>query len=163
MTLTCPSKPRKNVLRDVFCGLVAGIGLGCSVPTYIGAINQDGSAQDSSAPADRFPNQDRGGERWSSFEGRDAFFPPGHEVWLLDNGRPCASGRSQSCDGAGEFCDIYGNGCTGGEGVCLHVLPENCPTPTAFSAVCGCDNITYGNNCLRLAARVAAQYQGACR
>lgn len=156
MTPARCSEPFKSALRGVLSGVLVSLWAGCSVSTSIGAISPD-----SSAPAERPSNPDRSGERWPNFEARDA--SSGREPWLLDNGRPCTSGRSQSCDGVGEFCDIYSFGCTGGDGLCMHVLPENCPAAAAFSLVCGCDNVTYGNTCLRLAARVSLQYQGACR
>ncbi len=131
----------------------------CSVSTSIGALNEDGSAA-----AERPSNPDRSVERGLPFINRDGYagngFPANHDAW---SGTSCNAQHSQSCE-AGEFCDPDGPGCAGGDGHCKRVnAPEFCATGSDYSVVCGCDDVTYENDCRRVAAGVAVQYRGACK
>ena len=63
----------------------------------------------------------------------------------------------------GQFCDFEPGDCGAtpdGTGICLDI-PGGCLT-LEFAPVCGCDNKTYANDCLRKAAGVSKQYDGAC-
>jgi hypothetical protein len=151
MTPTRLPERQRSASSGAFTGVIVGLCLwsACFVSTSVGAVGKDGGS-----PADRSPNPDQSAEPSSPSDANDS-------PELTDASRPCNS-FSQGCEAAGDFCDTFAMSCTGGEGVCRHV-PENCPEPTPPAAVCGCDNVTYGNNCLRLAAGVWLQYQGACK
>jgi hypothetical protein len=62
---------------------------------------------------------------------------------------------------AGQFCEFPPAMCGGADlaGICLPV-PQACPR--VFDPVCGCDGITYPNDCERLAAQVALDHRGPC-
>jgi len=76
-------------------------------------------------------------------------------------GKMCAGFAGITCQ-IGQFCDLTtgdcgkiadGSGtCASTTAACLHVL----------SPVCGCDGQTYGNDCIRQAARVSKAAEGAC-
>ena len=87
--------------------------------------------------------------------------------------------RSGACDGGGEeavcggiaglacadglFCEFEPGVCSSiadGTGVCRG-RPDSCQQ--SFSPVCGCDNRTYDNDCVRKAAGVSRLHDGACR
>jgi hypothetical protein len=68
--------------------------------------------------------------------------------------RPCASDLECRKD---DYCAKAS--CTAIEGVCER-RPATCPDDGA--PVCGCDGITYWNDCLRRQVGVAAATQGAC-
>jgi len=57
---------------------------------------------------------------------------------------------------AGTACDV---GACGTAGTCV-AAPAGCPKN--LQPVCGCDGVTYGNQCLRLQAGVGAAYDGSC-
>jgi hypothetical protein len=58
-----------------------------------------------------------------------------------------------------EVCDI--TGCApGATGVCV-TQPKKCNK--IYMPVCGCDDVTYGNDCLRLMAGVPLKHTGACQ
>ncbi len=59
---------------------------------------------------------------------------------------------------ADQACDIHGCG-DGATGYCVP-LPEACPD--LWEPVCGCDGVTYGNDCERLTAGVPLDHEGVC-
>lgn len=93
--------------------------------------------------------------------------PPGHLFGLADltaldtNGAGALCGTFQGlvCSD-GFFCDLEG-GCNVADasGTCVDI-PEVCPD--VFEPVCGCDGVTYGNDCERRAAQVRKDREGAC-
>lgn len=75
--------------------------------------------------------------------------------------QPCGGFLGLPCPD-GEICDInVPNACSGADlpGVC-RVQPEACPD--YWDPVCGCDNVTYSNDCERLMAGIQLDHKGAC-
>jgi len=66
--------------------------------------------------------------------------------------------RSDADCNAGEFCD-YETCYIGSTGVCSSI-PEVCPD--VYDPVCGCDGVTYSNDCYRKAHAVSLSHTGAC-
>lgn len=72
-------------------------------------------------------------------------------------GKACKS--SADCE-ANAFCEFKAGTCGDkGAGKCA-VKPEVCSQ--IFQPVCGCDNRTYGNDCLRQVAGVSLKSEGEC-
>jgi hypothetical protein len=77
---------------------------------------------------------------------------PGPRVCGGIDGLPC---------GSGEVCDLRDPTCAVLNllGVCVS-RPEICPD--VFDPVCGCDGVTYANECLRLNVGAKLAHAGAC-
>jgi hypothetical protein len=75
-------------------------------------------------------------------------------------GGSCGGFLGIPCD-PGEFCDPAPNQCGGADlpGVCK-AIGDFCPQ--VFDPVCGCDGVTYPNDCERIRAQIALDHVGAC-
>ena len=73
----------------------------------------------------------------------------------------CLGADCQTAEGCfhdGVYCDRLGN-CSATVGQCVAV-PKACPD--VEQPVCGCDNLTYINDCDRKTERVSLKYEGFC-
>jgi len=90
-------------------------------------------------------------------------FPGPISMCVEKQGKKCGPFPGGGC-AAGEVCNITSCG-LGASGTCTtQPKPGQCYDYHWQPAqpVCGCDNKTYGNDCLRLVAGVALQHKGAC-
>lgn len=73
----------------------------------------------------------------------------------------CAGFAGFPCD-PGEFCDLEPGSCQGADfaGECVPVETIGCPE--IFDPVCGCDGVTYDNDCFRIMAFVSKDHDGPC-
>ena len=75
---------------------------------------------------------------------------------------PCSCGGfvGRPCEG-GDFCDLQPGSCNVADmlGYCVPV-PDGCPK--ILEPVCGCDGVTYSNDCERSRARVVKDHDGPC-
>ena len=78
---------------------------------------------------------------------------------IAANGLPCSVCNSDDDCSAGQFCDCRTASCGKAGGVCV-TRPEVCSQIAA--PVCGCDGMTYANDCERQAAGACKRHEGAC-
>ena len=62
--------------------------------------------------------------------------------------------NDELCEFPADTCNIVDNG-----GTCV-VTPDACPD--LFDSVCGCDSVTYSNDCDRQASEVSKDHDGEC-
>ncbi|MEC8894707.1 MAG: Kazal-type serine protease inhibitor family protein, partial [Planctomycetota bacterium] len=77
-----------------------------------------------------------------------------------DEKQRCGGFAGWLCD-EGQYCDMPEDTCGFADmiGECV-TLPEACPE--IWDPVCGCDGVTYSNDCDRIRSRVPKAHDGAC-
>ena len=98
--------------------------------------------------------------------------PPGNRWGVLDTnaldsntlgpGEVCGGLLPRGRCGTGLFCQSANGTCAqqvDGTGICTEI-PQLCTQD--FQPVCGCDGMTYGNDCLRQMAGVSRRHTGSC-
>ncbi len=73
--------------------------------------------------------------------------------------KKCGPWPGGQCSGKGQVCDI--RGCGAGTGGNCVKRPTKCGA--YWSPVCGCDGVTYSNDCMRLAKGAPLAYKGSCK
>ena len=128
-----------------------------------GQAGADAAASDHPAPAvdvGGAPDGNGAADTASEASAPDTASAP--DVDLPDSPPPrkCGGKSGLTCD-AGEFCDVPGGTCGLADelGVCTR-RPQRCQA--VFSPVCGCDGMSYNNDCERESAGVSRRSVGRC-
>jgi hypothetical protein len=147
-------RPRSvaSAARLVFLLVIVASGCGEQVVVVVRAdLGFDGGG-----PPDASKRQDGSQERQDSALGRDAGQDsPTSDVGGNDAGQACAG--NQDCLSQTEFCNKAS--CGASEGRC-QAYPDVCDD--VLDAFCGCDGVTYWNDCLRQRDGVEASTRGQC-
>jgi hypothetical protein len=82
-----------------------------------------------------------------------------HTCPLQPTTEPCRVCNADADCAVGEFCECRVGSCAKTGGICV-ARPAICPD--VVTPVCGCDGVTYGNDCLREQAGACKLHNGAC-
>ncbi len=127
----------------------------------VGSICEDGTCESAICPDVYDPVCGVNGETYgNACEARAAHVEVAYEGECKDEPQVCGGIQGLSCP-EGEMCDLQPGLCGGADldGVCVE-KPEICPE--VYDPVCGCDGVTYSNDCFRLMAGEQKDHDGEC-
>jgi hypothetical protein len=166
----CPDGPNYNYIsRDR--AQCAAINFRCEAPAQpffndcgCGCVLPEGQCHAEQCGPERLPpivecaDGSQGGPTGLCLEGADGCF---WEIRECPPANVCGGIRGLQC-GRGERCEHPAGSCriADVEGIC-EPIPEICNR--IFAPVCGCDGMTYGNDCERERAGAQLAYEGQCR
>ena len=162
------NKPTRFVLLLPFLVAASACGAGDdSAPGDVHDARVDGEGGDTGADADADAHADARADDGSADAPHETSDSP------VDESPPDASDvAADGVDGSGSVCGgLAGFRCPTGEAcdvrVCWPDATGTCvPDPGTCTGVrmpvCGCDGVTYSNDCARLAAGAALDYDGEC-